>query len=287
MIFCTGELLADITESADGRHARAGGAPFNVACNVLALGGESGFYGCVGKDALGDMLASVAYGCGISARVIRSDLPTAAAYIRIDGSGERSFSFKADGTADTMLDECELASLLPERGILHLGSLMLRTERGRGYARRAAALARGRGLRVSFDVNLRSGLYRTESDAVAASLETVGYADIVKLSEEEAELLTGEKDARAAAETLSAGGKTVFVTLGGDGAVAAREGAFVRAPAHAVEAVDTTGAGDAFFAAALLSLHDGKSLRAALEAGCDAGARAVSVRSSSLLRPDN
>lgn len=283
MIFCTGEVLADITTDARGvSDMRAGGAPFNVACDVAALGGEAGFYGCVGKDEAGDMLVRFARERRLGGLIARSDLPTTAARVSVDEKGERSFAFDATGTADCELDADVLNRLLPESGVLHLGSLMLRAENGRKYAADAARLARARGLKVSFDINLREGLYPSQRAALDASNEVIRVADILKLSGEEAYALTGERDAAVSALTLSGGVKTVFVTLGERGAVAAAGGKCIFAPARRVKVTDTTGAGDAFFAAALLALSRGKSVADALRAGTEAGAFAAVTPASVL-----
>lgn len=283
MIFCTGEILADITTDARGvSEMRAGGAPFNVACDVAALGGEAGFYGCVGKDEAGDMLVRFARERRLGGLIARSDLPTTAARVSIDEKGERSFEFDASGTADCELDAGVLNRLLPESGVLHLGSLMLRTGHGRKYAADAARLARARGLKVSFDINLREGLYPSNRAALDVSEEITDAADILKLSGEEAYALTGERDAAVSALTLSGGIKTVFVTLGERGAVAAAGGKCIFAPARRVKVADTTGAGDAFFAAALLALSRGKSVSDALISGTEAGALAAMTPASVL-----
>ena len=74
----------------------------------------------------------------------------------------------------------------------------------------------------------------------------------------------------------------MFVTLGERGAVAAAGGKCIFAPAKRIKVVDTTGAGDAFFAAALLALSRGKSVADALGAGTEAGAFAAVTPASVL-----
>lgn len=293
MILCTGELIADITtetlpDIGEIMRRRAGGAPFNVACDIVALGGSAGFYGCVGSDLMGDMLASYAKGAtGLDPLVLRRDphRPTAMAFVEIGPDGDRAFEFRdASRAADCAADAAELETLLPRARLLHLGSLMLRDADGRRFAASAVSAAHARGIAVSFDVNLRPGLYKSVSAALRAAKPVVDAADILKFSSEEALLFTHAPDERSAALALSRAGRTVFVTLGARGALCACGDECISVPAMRADVVDATGAGDAFFAGALLSLVTSPGdLHAALAAGVRAGAGAVSRKASNLL----
>lgn len=295
MIFCIGEILADITADvrADGTRREslcAGGAPFNVACDIRALGGKAGFFGSTGSDKTGEMLKQEAERCGFDALFLRtSGRATTLAYVEISAGGERSFTFRADGTSDDDLSFDDAVKFLTENvagsgDIVHFGSLMLRSDSGRKFAAEAAEFAKSRGALISFDVNLRQGLYSSASDALSASEILLDVSDIIKLSEEEAALITGVSDPRTAALSLAGSGKTVFVTLGSKGAYAARGNKIRYAPAVPAVAVDTTGAGDAFFAAVLLSLSRSDDIEEALNAGVRSGGIAVTLKGSNLLK---
>ena len=295
MRFCIGEILADITieKRADGTRREtfcAGGAPFNVACDIKALGGKAGFFGSTGSDKTGEMLKQEAERCGFDALFLRtSGRATTLAYVEISENGERSFRFAADGTSDDDLSFDDAVKFLTENvagsgDIVHFGSLMLRSDSGRKFAAEAAEFARSRGALISFDVNLRNGLYVSTADAIRATDTLLSASDIVKLSEEEAALITGVSDPRTAALSLAGSGKTVFVTLGSKGAYAARGNKIRYAPAVPVAAVDTTGAGDAFFAAVLLSLSRSDDIEEALNAGVRSGGIAVTLKGSNLLK---
>lgn len=295
MIFCIGEILADITieKRADGTRRDslcAGGAPFNVACDIKALGGKAGFFGSTGSDKTGEMLKQEAERCGFDALFLRtSGRATTLAYVEISAGGERSFTFRADGTSDDDLSFDDAVKFLTENvagsgDIVHFGSLMLRSDSGRKFAAEAADFARSRGALISFDVNLRQGLYSSASDALSASEILLGVSDIIKLSEEEAALITGVSDPRTAALSLAGSGKTVFVTLGSKGAYAARGNECFYSPAVPAVAVDATGAGDAFFAAVLLSLSRSDDIEEALNAGVRSGGIAVTLKGSNLLK---
>lgn len=290
MILCTGELIADISvetlpDIGEVMRRRAGGAPFNVACDIKALGGEAGFYGCIGSDMMGDMLAAEAEKTGIAPLLLRRDARrhTAIAFVEIGPDGDRSFEFRASRAADCAPDAAELETLLPTAEILHLGSLMLREKCGRQYAAAAVGLARDRGIKVSFDVNLRAGLYPSLAAAVRATRPVIAAADILKLSEDEAMLFTSAPDAQSAAASLACGDKTVFVTMGARGACCARGDECISLPSPTVRVVNATGCGDAFFAAALLSLErDPEDISAALAEGVRAGAACAQSPASHL-----
>lgn len=295
MIFCIGEILADITiEKRDDGTRReslcAGGAPFNVACDIKALGGNVCFCGSVGNDNTGAMLKEEAERCCFDTLSLYiSERATTLAYVEISENGERSFRFAADGTSDEDLSLRSAEDLLigADAGsgdIVHFGSLMLRSDSGRKFAAEAAEFARSRGALISFDVNLRQGLYSSASDALSASEILLDVSDIIKLSEEEAALITGVSDPRTAALSLAGSGKTVFVTLGSKGAYAARGNKIRYAPAVPAVAVDATGAGDAFFAAVLLSLSRSDDIEEALNAGVRSGGIAVTLKGSNLLK---
>ena len=295
MIFCIGEILADITieKSDDGTRREslcAGGAPFNVACDIRALGGKAGFFGSTGSDKTGEMLKQEAERCGFDALFLRtSGRATTLAYVEISAGGERSFTFRADGTSDDDLSFDDAVKFLTENvagsgDIVHFGSLMLRSDSGRKFAAEAAEFARSRGALISFDVNLRNGLYVSTADAIRATDTLLSASDIVKLSEEEAALITGISDPRTAALSLAGSGKTVFVTLGSKGAYAARGNKIRYAPAVPAVAVDATGAGDAFFAAVLLSLSRSDDIEESLNAGVRSGGIAVTLKGSNLLK---
>ena len=142
-----------------------------------------------------------------------------------------------------------------EAQIVHIVSLMLSERSGRAFARKVAAAARRAGKKVSFDVNFRDDIFRDRAEAIRIYSEWLERADILKLSEEEAHLFFGA-DKENALLRLSAG-RTVFVTLGKQGACLYRDGVCTRRASVAVETVDTNGAGDAFYAGALHCLDKG------------------------------
>ena len=100
---------------------------------------------------------------------------------------------------------------------------------------------------ISYDINYRENIHKSRKETMDVLRMSLPYATVVKATEEEVALVTGQ-DAESGARTLLAGGRTkiVLVTLGSRGADFYIEGAFGHADAPEVEVKDTTGAGDAF-----------------------------------------
>jgi sugar/nucleoside kinase (ribokinase family) len=130
--------------------------------------------------------------------------------------------------------------------------------------------AGGVGLLGRFDEELARVLRRAKSLGALTFVDVVSpygktwaflrkalpWTDIFHCNADEARSLVGERDAnRAAAAIRRLGAKNVFVTLGGDGCVAALAGSHLRMPAFKVRVVDPTGAGDAFSAGIILKVH--------------------------------
>lgn len=263
MIVCIGEILADMTGT--DRKSRyqfdcyAGGAPFNVSCGIARLGGDVTFAGCVGQDAIGAYLKRYADGVeGLRTRIATDRTRnTTLAFVTLSEAGERSFSFFRKNTADYALDMPMVEDLIRDAQIVHIGSLMLSEESGRAFAEEVFGYAKRCKKRVSFDVNYREDIYESAEEAKRIYSSWLTRADILKLSEDEAELFYGahaDEELRALSKD-----KMIFVTLGKAGAKLYVNGEATLRPTIDVKVVDTNGAGDAFYAGALFKILCGES----------------------------
>lgn len=252
-----GELLIDFTDagtSAGGQRLferNPGGAPANVLVALEKLGHRTAFLGKVGCDMHGEFLREtlVAQGIDVTGLISDPDAFTTLAFVALSESGEREFSFARKPGADTRLTADELArDVIASSRVFHVGSLSLTDEPARTATLEALACAREAGCVLSYDPNYRANLWPSVEAAVGQMRSVVPHMDLMKLSDEECELLTGEQDPRAAAAALlAAGPKVVAVTLGAGGAyVACAEGG-AEVAGFSADAVDATGAGDSFW----------------------------------------
>ncbi len=263
-IVCMGEALVDMIpeDSTNSKYlAKAGGAPANVCAAVCKLGGKGYYLGKLSTDGFGDMLHSTMEKGGVLLDyAIRDErYKTALALVTLSESGDRSFSFYRNETADLMLDEVEIPVDLFERGdMLHFCSVGL-VESPSKYAHiRAINLAKKAGAMVSFDVNLRLGLYETPELCRETVRDFLVFADIVKLTDDELVFLTDSiGDDREVEEifALAPNADAIFVTRGENGAsVYCRDGKEEHFPAARAKVVDTTGAGDCFIGSMLYQI---------------------------------
>lgn len=255
MIFCIGEILADMIGAigADGGvvyERKAGGAPFNVACAAKRLGASVGFFGCVGDDLIGEYLSDFARSRSFDfCRVEKaSDKNTTLAFVQLDDKGERSFCFYRKNTADTVLPVLTDEEI-KKADIVHIGSLMLSERSGVEYALSTADRAHALGKKVSFDVNFRTDIFKDVVSAIKTYKTAIEKADIVKFSDEEERIFSAEY-----VDGLC--DKLVCVTLGDKGSEWRYRGKRHIVGTIRVKPVDTTGAGDAFYAGVLTRLDE-------------------------------
>jgi sugar/nucleoside kinase (ribokinase family) len=191
----------------------------------------------------------------------------------IGADGERTML--PDRGANLALEPRDLpAELFATGGHLHLSGYVLLHDGPRAAGVAALERARAAGMTISVDPASAAPL---RTVGVEALLRWIAGADVLLPNRDEAAVLTGEDDPERAARALvaHAGVREVVVTLGAGGALWSDGSAVLHAPAPPGDLVDTTGAGDAFAAGWLAARRGGADARAALEAACATGARAV------------
>lgn len=263
-ILTLGELLIDFTacgKNGQGQRLFAqnpGGAPANVAVAVSRLGGKSAFIGKVGDDMHGRFLADTLKENNVNcdSLILDKDFFTTLAFVDVNADGEREFSFARKHGADKMLCIADVpVEKIAESKIFHFGSVSLTDEPSRSATLFAAKTAKEKGITVAYDPNYRASLWSNEADAILNMRNALDFADLVKISDEEALLLTKESGYEKAAEKLVRNGaKIAVVTLGKDGAFVCTENGGIKVDGFDVCAVDCTGAGDSFWGAFLLKI---------------------------------
>ena len=260
-----GELLIDFTclsTDADGYPTMAvhpGGAPANYLAALTKFGAKTAMIGKVGSDAFGRLLIKTLKGAGIDTRgmLVSDDVFTTLAFVTLDDSGDREFSFARKPGADTQLrfDEIDL-SVIDASKVLHFGTLSMTNEPARDATYKAVEYAAGHGKLISFDPNLRKPLWDDLDEAKRQMLWGLRHADIVKISDEETEFLFGIAPEEAAKHIIdSFGVRLVYVTCGAEGCFYRTKTAsgFVKA-LSGIAVKDTTGAGDIFGGSAMYGL---------------------------------
>lgn len=261
-VIALGELLIDFApKSVDDAGyptlaANPGGAPGNFLAALNKYGCSTAMIGKVGEDMFGRLLLGTLKAAGIETRGIVVDPTqfTTLAFVSLDKSGNRDFSFARKPGADTCLTAAEMdESLIEETRVFHFGTLSLTNDPVRDATHKAVALAREKGKWISLDPNLRKPLWASEEDAKAAIEWSLRQADIVKISDEEIEFLWGMTPEAGAQKLLNEyGARLVYATLGPKGCHAATKNAAVTVNSPTgIRVVDTTGAGDIFGGSAM------------------------------------
>ncbi|MGA5169438.1 MULTISPECIES: carbohydrate kinase family protein [Streptomyces] len=267
--------LAPATDTAAEIRTLPGGAGANVAC-WAARGGcaDVRILGRVGADRAAwheERLRRA----GVRPLLVRdAGAPTATVVALVDGNAERTF-LTDSGAALRLAPGDWSPKLLDGVTHLHLSGYLFFAGTSRETARLALATARERGVPVSVDP-ASAGFVRELG--AAPFLAAAEGADLFLPNADEAALLTGLAAPEEAAAALSGRFPLVVVTTGAAGALVAESGRIVaRVVAPVVRAVDSTGAGDAFTGAFLAAHLSGAGPVAAAEAGCRAGATAVTA----------
>lgn len=263
-VLSLGELLVDIIVSdgapslveAEAFVARPGGAPANVVVALARMGVPSGFCGVVGADPFGERLRATLEADGVDTSALRldADAETSLAFAWKDARGDGHFRFLR--LADTRLSAEDVAAArIAERAAVVVGSVALSVQPARDSVHRAVRGASEAGVPVVFDVNMRPSIWRSMDDARATCRPVLDAATVLKLSVDDARALFGvdRPEEIAAADVGSA--RQLLITDGARGAWSAeRGGRLTFVPAFAVDAVEPTGAGDAFTAAVVARL---------------------------------
>ncbi|WP_373505176.1 sugar kinase [Aestuariivirga sp.] len=263
-VVAIGEPLYELNQQPDGRYlAGFGGDTLNVAIAASRLGARSAYLTRLGGDYFADELRGLMLRERINVSGIATDMdaPTGL-YFVTHGPGGHVFTYRRKGSAASLMTPGDVdASLISSARFLHASGISQAiSESAAASITAAIGIARAAGVKVSYDTNFRPRLWTAEQ-AWPVIRAAAAQADILKTSAEDSAALFGLSDPRAIARHfLGIGAKAVVVTLGRDGVLLASAERTESVPGHAVEAVDATGAGDAFTGALLAELARGRTL---------------------------
>ena len=253
-----GELLIDFTENGISNQgnplleANPGGAPCNVLAMLAKLGHNTAFIGKVGNDFFGEQLRAAIKEVGIDDTGLCTDekIHTTLAMVHTYPDGDRDFSFYRNPGADMMLNKAEICEdILKNTKIFHFGTLSMTHEGVREATKEAIHIAEEAGAIISFDPNLRPPLWESMEEARKQVLYGLGHCQILKISDNEIQWLTGEEDYTAGVNWIRERYQIplILVSMGREGSRAYYNEMMVEVkPFLQDNTIETTGAGDTF-----------------------------------------
>src|SRR5512141_535080 len=201
-----GEALIDFTSTGPlAFQGHPGGGPFNTAVACARLGQPTGFLTQISRDLFGEALVEHLRGNGVDLRfVLRSDAPSTLAFVE-HAPGTNRYAFFRTGAADAGWSPRPLPELPPETAFLHFGSISLLQEPAASAIEAIVAANAGRRI-VVLDPNVRAGLIPDLAAYRKRFAGWLAHTDLVKLSDEDVEVLApGRSPAQAAEEWLAVG----------------------------------------------------------------------------------
>jgi ribokinase len=287
VIIVVGDLVTDVLVEQNGPlqtgsdtdasiRVGGGGQAANTAAWLAHIGHPVTLVSAVGDDPAGqDRVAELEWAGVRSAVQICAGTPTGSVVV-LTHADERTMI--TDRGASLRLDPAHVTSVIenaPDGAHVHLSGYPLLHDGSRAAGLAALAAAARRGLQVSVDAASAAPLRLV---GASAFLTWVRGTSLLLCNADEAEVLAGPGSARTQAGLLTAHVAAAVVKQGAGGAVwRARDGAEFTGRANGVPVKDPTGAGDAFAAGLLAAWCSGADPAAALAAGAELGARAVSV----------
>ena len=207
-LIAIGEALIDFIPAQTGRlqdvasfEPHVGGAPCNVCGAFARLGGTSAMITQLGQDGFGDKIVSELASYGVDTTMIErtSAANTSLAFVALQADGNREFSFYRKPGADMLMRPDQLRKEgFQNCGFLHFCSVSLGDFPMRQAHRQAIAMAREQGALISFDPNIRLPLWPDAQACQKAVREFLPQAEIIKISDEELEFITGTTDLQKA-----------------------------------------------------------------------------------------
>lgn len=264
-IAAIGETVLDFSPAGLGEmnnpcfEMNPGGAPANVLVASASLGSKTAFLGKQGDDLFGKHLISALKRRGVetSGVCLTREAGSLMSFVSLDELGEREFFFvRGTGTDFLMTKEEVDYSIIEDSSVLHVSPAIGRKQPGREMLFHVLEYAAKKEKTISVDPNYREMFWKDKQEAIQVTKKVLEYANVVKASGEEMEMLTGRginKVAEGARDLFEFGAtkRAVFITMGALGSyyVTQQESGFVKG--FEVDAVDTTGCGDAFMGAIL------------------------------------
>lgn len=235
---------------------QVGGAPANVVSVARKMGASTEMVTQLGNDAFGDIIVETLKDIGVGTQFIKrtDQANTALAFVSLKEDGQRDFSFYRKPSAD-MLYKAEYLNeiIIKPNDVLHFCSVDLVESNMKEAHKSMVNKFKSVNATIVFDPNVRLPLWQNAEACKEAIHEFLPKANVIKISDEELEFITGEADEDKAIQSLFEGSvEAVIYTQGAAGAsIILKDGTKIHHGGFKVKAIDTTGAGDAFIGAAI------------------------------------
>jgi fructokinase len=271
-VLCFGEVLWD----AFGDEKVAGGATMNVAFHLAQQGASVAFASSVGIDKSGIELVDFLKDNGLYSDLIQENekLPTCEVTVKLDANQQATYLIPQPVSWDKIKPQKKLTKAAKKAAAIVFGSLICRNGTSRDTL--LDLLDDTSALKI-FDVNLREPHYTLTTIQTLAAM-----ADVVKMNEEEANLLISSKKDDLRDKIIEFRKKyhvqTICVTRGEKGAIVWHDHEFYEHPGFTVNVADTVGAGDSFLATFIVGLLNKLPMQQVLERACAVGAYVTSKR---------
>jgi len=265
-VLCFGEALIDFLHT--GQQAEdslslsnyrqyPGGAPANAAVAIAKLGGKALFAGQVGADPFGEFLIDSLQAYQVDTQFVAKhpSAKTALAFVMLDKTGERSFSFHRHQTADLLFEQSQVdEDWFNDSTIFHFCSNTLTDEHIAMCTEHAVQQASNHDLLVSFDVNLRHNLWSTGQVDIDIVNKLVKQAHILKFSLDELTYLAQGNIEQYIKSCFKTNCQLLIITDGENILTYYTSETLDAIYPPKVTAIDTTAGGDAFIGALLFAL---------------------------------
>ncbi|MDR1980892.1 MAG: adenosine kinase [Tannerellaceae bacterium] len=262
-------------------HLERSQAPGGSACNTMRtlarLGVDAGFAGKIGSDAMGAYYEEALRSAQVTPYIVKAEGISGCCTVLISPDGERTMGTFL-GPAPTLTPDDITEEMLRPYDYIYIEGYLLVNE---ALVRSAMEKAKQLGLKIALDLsnfNIVNAFRHLLDELIP------GYVDLLFSNESEAEAFTGLKPAEAV-RALSAMAETAVVTMGKEGALAAKGGDIIQVAAEGGEPVDTTGAGDSFAAGFLFGQSRGATLEQSARIGALLAGEVIGVTGAQI--PDD
>ena len=272
-----GEIIADSFTNNNQKNTTIGGAPLNVCVQVDKLGAKAIYLSKVGAGNYSKNLLSQIDSSNIEKKYIVSSKKenTSIAYISIDESGDRKFTFVRNKPCELNLSYKDYKNISFENGdIFEFGSVALNSRKSRATHNKLILKAKLSKAKIAFDPNLRINLWKNEKVLRNTVLKYLRFVDILKISDDELKFIYPIPESDAINKLFSLGIKMILLTRNKNGAnLYLKDGDVYNCRGYKVDVIDTTGAGDSCFGGFLYQiLNNNKNYQEVIDFACKCGA---------------